>query len=359
MGLGDIMLFVSRRLPSQCFGVVDTDDGVETIVPIDELGSIVSDFGIDVKGVSIDTFPNGTKYVCEVLIQQDPTKITAQQAKFRTLYDTKVIVYNGELVGIHVGEKAKYPISINVSSFANKISSLTQFWWDDDSRVDVGIVLVFDDSVEITGGILPVGEIYGLKFDISGITDSGVANSFYHKMLEEADDMYSEIREYIEDREDRFDIWTCISLLSVLLYDSKDIDAIARKYGKGFISQRIEELLIDEFERLRGIELSGSQVKRISTSPYSELTFNTMMMRSIFSRARQSKSFEFLKKYFWDFFDLLLVLDGLDIPAIRRFMQYVKYLDCSERVQRIYIEVCNKLARDVVSAMNGGSNALH
>ena len=66
MGIGDIMLFVSRRLPSQCFGVVDTDDGVETIVPIDELGSIVGDFGIDVKGVSIDTFPNGTKYVCEV-----------------------------------------------------------------------------------------------------------------------------------------------------------------------------------------------------------------------------------------------------------------------------------------------------
>ena len=164
MGIGDIMLFVSRRLPSQCFGVVDTDDGVETIVPIDELGSIVGDFGIDVKGVSIDTFPNGTKYVCEVLIQQDPTKVTAQQAKFRTLYDTKVLVYNGELVGINVGEKAKYPISINVSSFANKISSLTQFWWDDDSRVDVGLVLVIDDSVEITGGILPVGEIYGLKF---------------------------------------------------------------------------------------------------------------------------------------------------------------------------------------------------
>ena len=189
--------------------------------------------------------------------------------------------------------------------------------------------------------------------------NSGVASGFYYKMLEEADDMYSEIREYIKDRKDRFDIWTCISLLSVLLYDSKDIDAIANKYGKGFLSQQIEELLIDEFESLRGMELSGIQVKRISTSPYSELTFNTMMMRSIFSRARQSKSFEFLKKYFWDFFDLLLVLDGLDIPAIRRFMQYVKYLDCSERVKRIYIEVCNKLARDVVSAMNGGSNALY
>lgn len=338
------MLYVSRIVPGRGVGVVDTDDGVESFVSLDLISETVNKYGIEIKG-----FPRGgTSY--QAFVWQDPASMSALQVKFKVLYDTEIVVYKDELVGVHVGVNAPASVKIVVSEFASKISGAMQAWWDKDARSKSQAVLVLDDTVEMTTGVVPVG-LYNIKVDISDISDQGVVKKIYYKLIDAIDGEFSAWDSYIADNRKRRDLWFCAGAMSAWI-DESDIAAVAESYDFKGMSKELFNMFKDEFQDILELKLTIKDVAHLRRSVYSRALFNSMRNKALFTSARDSNDFNKLRASFLSFIEHLHILDKVDVFAVHRFCNFLRLCNYSEKFKSAYVGLCNNIARDVLNALS-------
>ena len=139
------MLFVSRRVGYDKFGVVDSDDGVEEVVGYGVLLKVV-DLGIDVKG--IDLFDNrfAQSALFAVKPYQLPETVTPLQTKTSMLRHVDVIVYKSSIVGIvtHPWD-IQSPVSLRLSDFGTHCAE--GFLRDNEKIGKHKVTLILDDNI--------------------------------------------------------------------------------------------------------------------------------------------------------------------------------------------------------------------
>lgn len=139
------MLYFSRYVKCSDivrYGVVDTDDGFETLVNWDSLSDLVLNTGLHIKGVH-----RYDEYGIKVRVYQPPEETTRLQVKTKTLKGVDVTIYNHEIVGVRFdASKIHSRVTIRLSDFAN---SLGDYILGECPKANVGIkvVLVLDNSV--------------------------------------------------------------------------------------------------------------------------------------------------------------------------------------------------------------------
>lgn len=127
------MLFVSRVVDGLKFGIVDTDDGTETLVYRDELNDAVLIHHVDIKGVKIGYnrgLHHNTPFIKEIMAQQDMRQYTNLQAKTKTLLGVEVRVYDGEITAILADTRvAKDGVRVRLSDFGTTMSWESPVRW--------------------------------------------------------------------------------------------------------------------------------------------------------------------------------------------------------------------------------------
>lgn len=137
------MLYISRIVTRSTYGVIDTDDNVETIASYNELKHFVKDLGIDIDGVTI----NGTYLKIEVANHSNSSKI----AKLAMMTGVVLSVVDDTLTSISFNHNVK-SCTIRLSDYCSSIGDYVL------SRRNISfltsdkkIVLVLDNDIDITG----------------------------------------------------------------------------------------------------------------------------------------------------------------------------------------------------------------
>lgn len=181
------MLFVSRVVDGLKFGIVDTDDGTETLVYRDELNDAVLIHHVDIKGVKIGYnrgLHHNTPFIKEIMAQQDMRQYTNLQAKTKTLLGVEVRVYAGEITAILADTRvAKDGVRIRLSDFGATMSWESPVRWvngDTKNR----LILVLDDKIKMVGREAYIRK-RGVCLDISDITNNDVVSSIVHTLYDQ------------------------------------------------------------------------------------------------------------------------------------------------------------------------------
>lgn len=136
------MLYISRRvayvegLYAQIdYGVVDTDDGVEEIVPETELYTAVGAYGMEIAGT--------TEGLRRIEPYQTADSLKAIQAKTKTLKNATVTVWNNMITNIVWGVWSD-GVRLRLSDFGTEIADFVLL--DNPTPVNP-VTLVFDDKI--------------------------------------------------------------------------------------------------------------------------------------------------------------------------------------------------------------------
>lgn len=183
------MLVVSRMI-GVSYVVVDTDDGVETLLPGRDICNLNSKYKLGIKGV------RGSS----VKPYYDTSVCTRQQLLAEMNYHTRVSVWDDMVTRVECDiHKNTEPAVIRLSHFGTKLGDYIM--WECFKETNLRdsfthrMTLVFDDKLEPvpklalqplytpiylrgSGGRHP----FGVKYDIRGVTDSSLVESIYDSL---------------------------------------------------------------------------------------------------------------------------------------------------------------------------------
>lgn len=181
------MLYVNRYIGRKSFGVVDTDDWVETEVDMAKALEVIFGHNLTIQGInSLSSSPVG-------LYQPEHTK-TQLQLKAKMLLHTDVFTWKGSVVGVIWDNNAlDSQVTLRLSDFGKSLGDfiLRGNWVSKPPKV----ILQFDDSIKpvsplslqpLTAPVVAHGEYhdYMVCVDLSRVMDDELAYSVYRCMLQ-------------------------------------------------------------------------------------------------------------------------------------------------------------------------------
>ena len=200
------MLYISRYIGHDRFGVVDTDDDVETEARISDLYKAVKIFGLDIKGVGL---LKGHVTESTIKVYQPVETVTRLQVKTKSLQRVDVKTYGDMITSIlWRPEDITEPVTIRLSDFGTSCADMlfsgnmksgkhkVTVVLDDavTAQTDTFRVRFTDDSYVGIGGI-------GVVLDLHDISDDRFAEPIYSVLFDVRD--YSERMRTVSDYEDR------------------------------------------------------------------------------------------------------------------------------------------------------------
>lgn len=203
------MLYISRIVNDPVidvkYGVVDTDDDVETLVGLEKLSDIVIRKHMHIEGVIVEASDSGL-YVKDTVPYQDMRYYSAKQAKARTVLGVDVRVWRNIVTGILAdGTVAKSDVRIRLSDYGTELAGGSYLGWTNISKLGQMMTLVLDDK--ITDFDCSSHRVYGVRFDISEVTNQAIIDALFYRMSFIFNNPRSTKR-YLIDKHHRFDeLW--------------------------------------------------------------------------------------------------------------------------------------------------------
>lgn len=334
------MLYVSRSLPGDRYGVVDTDDGVEQIVNRMELNNAVIKLGIPIKGVHLGN-GYGSDYVVAVTPQQSHETVTRQQAKLKTLKGVDIRTFNGEITAIIADiNLADNNMRIRLSDFGDRISWDATIRWEPRVTNKV-LILVVDDKIEFLGSNVRAN-IYRFRWDISEVTNQEIVGMFYNDLIDSeliSNNMWVSC---IIDEDSRLRMWKCIDMISCGDEFSEELRLSMQRHAdwrKTCIS--VSEKLWKEFEYVSNVDI------RVIEALSNHLWVVTTLVSNVLRHDRYpftvEEDYESLQHSFSDVFSAFRTSAALKTMAgaYFRFENFIKYCYVPKKVKELYIKLCN------------------
>ena len=140
------MLFLSRFVGQNLYGVVDTDDGQEDIIPRKVLVEAVGDHNIEIAGVVSAVTTDGYNLIRSILPYQTNESLTPLQAKTHLIHNVEVKLYHNMIVNVlwHC-DKIMSPVAVRLSDFGSVCADRILFGNTDSAVGKVRFLL--DDSI--------------------------------------------------------------------------------------------------------------------------------------------------------------------------------------------------------------------
>lgn len=178
------MLYISRCIGETKYGVVDTDDGTETIVPIGVLASAVRNLKLEIKGAVFTDMPSfgDGEYVGSIFPQQPTETMTQLQVKTNLLHHVDIKVHQSTITSIRWrSDEITCPVKIRLSDFGEVLGD--RVLNGNRPSVRYPVTLIFDNRVRLESCSLwrpaSLETSRGLILDIRELTDSGRAMKVY------------------------------------------------------------------------------------------------------------------------------------------------------------------------------------
>lgn len=335
------MLYLSRVVEDDRFGIVDTDDNVETVVTRTQLSEIAVELKLPVAGVTIMQGNMGW-YIKQISVWQDNQYSTQLQIKTKTLLSIDVTLFKDEIVGIKVLKPLQQEVVLKLSDYAKKVSTFAMIRG---TRGGFGVVLKFDDSLIITGDCF-ISNAPGVKFDVRDVTKWDILRSVYEYIVEQYPADVTTWRSNILDLPSRSAFWTCVCLCtSKDDRDYKSLEEIAEKSDKATLCRQLEEYFEPEFCKLAAGGFGYVQVAHRSATA----GFVLKKLPVGWGLDAVCNDFEIAIRRLWEIDDLRGVCEYLDPKAPIRMLNYASVFDVSDHIKQLCLKYYRNLCDTVIA----------
>ena len=164
------MLFLSRKFYQGDYGVVDTDDDVETVATYAELHDAITDKGLHIEGVVPNIDRDGNIVgIRSITPYQDPRYRTSTQLKWKALMGVDVRVLKDEITYLGFnGKVVPNNTRVRLSDFGKKMHAFVPMEVND-FKDDNCVIIVLDNKIEIVE--IPRIGYRNIKWDVSECRD--------------------------------------------------------------------------------------------------------------------------------------------------------------------------------------------
>lgn len=332
------MLYVSRMVDYDKYGVVDTDDDVETVVTTKELSELVYKYGLDIKGTVkhekayLETLRNVIPY-------QDKRYYSPLQSKTKTLLGVDVRTYKGEIVRIMAtGGVTKGDTEIRLSDFGERMSGRAVVQWDY-NPANLKLVLVVDDKIQLEQPY-PSVTSYGQIWDIREMKRESIAEAMYRELLNSPYIDYTVWGSHIRDSKDRESYWRAVHYLDQNVKDEKAyLLQLSTIKGLSSISEHLGAMYRMEFTTLA--HLGVDFIKDATWYKDNIVDFASPYIVSDRFPFRPQRDYEWLRVSFIRVFNLLKVSNEFSYYTVRRFENFIRYYPVPDDIKVLYVALCN------------------
>lgn len=334
------MLYISRYITDYSYGVVDSDDGVETIVTREELAAVCITFRLKVKGVEVKHGNMGW-YVDAVEPYQDRNTYNKRQIKALTLLGVDLKIYDQEIVAISADSSvAKSDVVLRPSEFAKKLSCFVKL----NKSASCSLTIVLDDRIEVVGETFRVG-LNGVRFDLREVSNEMTAKSVYKDVVVEYPVPIDMWEHYIIDNDSRSGFWKAIAAIDES--DEAVIKDIICNVDMHELCVQIEELYLEDWLRLVSDDKPVAFYS--SMSPVSCLNLFTDFMETPWDFTQEVTDYAVVRKRMPDLSNMLKITSTTNTVAVRRLNTYTQFCDVSDEVKKIAIALYNKSCKSIVA----------
>lgn len=348
------MLYISRFVGAEKFGVVDTDDDVEEILNITQLKEAVLKSGIDINGVTVGLF-NGDPWIARIEVYQAPSSVIRQQTKSKVLLGVDVKVFNNIITSIEwtaspTGEERVIRLSDYGTHIGARVFNQMVLAYSKNFCSPPLLRFILDDKLTCDSKAFKAVSNLDVKFDLREVKDDRIAAIFYTnyitRYLNDNNLFYR-----VSDIPKRFDFWFGIKVcnhglaydpggndLSWYVSDVKAVrEAIRKKYNREFLAlpkkYTFDLLEDDEYHSVKR-DVCGQLKMYIAERP----------------DILASQDFELLWKI-WDFNDEIYPLANALLHKIkspyatqaRRFINYLTYFEQPDDLKSAFVAFFHRI----------------
>lgn len=344
------MFYISRRIGTSRFVVVDTDDGHEDIMTYSGLEHAVCKLGIEITGVQIKMW-NGTLKIDRIEPYTPKSSVTKAQAKLATLSGIDIKVNNGQIVSFKWRNPPNsLPRVIRLSDYGSScggcIFERAVVAYSNGVVNESPLTIVLDDKVTFDHKTFRGASNIPIIFDLSEVKNEKAATIFYKDFITSyiSD---SHLRDFVIDIDARKDYWTAYKVINYgIAYDpggneigfyvddaEKVTEQMLEKYGKEFLALQHTydfELKAESDRKYVGIQYLEYIMHE---HPNLMVTNNFDDVWNVFRRNYGSVSLYHVLEY----------ETVASCPAsLKRFIHFISYFSVSEELQKAFVAFYHK-----------------
>lgn len=339
------MLYLSRVVGDHKFAIVDTDDKTEEIVTRKKLHRIVEELGMDIEGIETYVTDSGERKIFRMRPCQLDKYYSRKQLKTKVLRGVDITVYRDEITHIKVDTaNIRRGDRIDLSEFGSKLANVV---WIDQSYYDKKkfVVFVLKDGMNIAGMSENVGGSSCIRWDISQVTDDAEAALIYEELVCKQCHLHDTVLEHVIDNERRDMFWHAIILfLRKYEHPEQFTDFIKDMPDTTGLVKWLDERCFTDFWHVARYPIAFSHMNIIK--------FNRLINDSLglnIDEFIKCKDYEVLRTKYIGVFDIVECTVSYNMGAIQRFKLFVQCFNSSLRIQKLYIQLCQHVAKALVS----------
>lgn len=340
------MLYLSRFVGELAYGIVDTDDDVETVITRAELRELVLKHKLEIKGVEVDK-RNLSAGIKRIFVYQDPRYCTPRQVKAKAMMGVDITLYKTEIVRIAVvNDLAKSDnIRIRLSDFGQSIDGRLPISVPS-GRYNFKLTLVLDDNIKVRDIATKVG-LTGVCFDISELSGEQLVSECYNSLAIGAGVDPENWRNYLIDTGDRDIYWRYLYYLNQTHEDmSTKFAELDWRGHKCDVAERLENTFFWDWAALTLVDVKKYFDKILTTKELNEF-FHTYRHRQ-WKLDKECTDFKIARGFMPCLCKLMRLGTYVNALDVIRFGNYIKYFGGTEQVQ----ELCLKLYNNICGALH-------
>jgi hypothetical protein len=349
------MLYISRKISNEKYGVVDTDDNVEEIVTFNELSHYVIDLGVEINGVRVSQTRGLTpkKFISTVVPYAYTTD--AKAVKLKVIKGVEISAHNGVIGKIIINRDAQSKSPINLSDYGTKVEN---YAFSITGKPLEPITFIFDNNLNINS--IAFSSINGypdianyIHCDVRGITNEKVAKAVYMGCMHKTSWVSSYEPESfgISDdniaRKDYYKAMTIIGKFDYELYkqNAKPVSFI----NKDDTCKKVEKSLRTEFNALGNVEFSE---KYLNTKKNGEYVSMADLVRN-YSAAEVFNNRTLMKpEYMMGLINAALIITFQEATKLRKLQAFLMLFGPYESAGEAYKSYIKRLYRFAEGVFN-------
>ena len=340
------MLYISRFVGQSKYGVVDTDDGSETVVTYKELCEYALDLGMHIEGVNVvtETVRGRARLAIRgISAVQDVATVSNSQTKLKILRGIDIKTYNGKIVSM-TAEKgvAQAGTRVRLSDYGNECGEYifkSMLFGYSGAQYTGSIIVVLDDKVKITSKSLRDFHDHGVTLDMTEVTNKDVIE-YVCRELSRAHMAVKFMSQYVIDIQPRMDYYIACALLNRDANVNPKVDKLSELVSD---VPAVTELITKRF-RTEFLSLSNGVLRPVDKSSWvgTSKTFY-MTVCGVDFGSYSIKDFNILRhSEIMLMFGALTELTTCNKAVVKRFENYIWFFDASKELQVAFIRLLKK-----------------
>ena len=346
------MLYISRRIGVNKWCVVDTEDGTEEAVSINELEEAVCKMGIEIKGVDT-TVPPGRKArglrVYRVNVYQNVDCMRASQMKMNIINGVDIKTNGTEVTSVSWQKlNGRKPVSVRLSDYG---ASCADYLFSDIREYAYGaesfLTLILDDKIKVRNKSFKRCGTFGILFDLRELSDDRMAECVYKEFLAERYVSVTMLKRRVMDRPDRHDYWKAMCVLNCGFASSEPETHIRQVVADPVeVCRKIDKKFAPEFLSLSNCQFGFSARGTTSGSPQQYFQW---VLKPSNRQILTCDDFDYMKLHCMSpLFRVLQYDSTCNSNAIVRLKNYVNHFDAIPEVRCAFVVFCQRANKFIV-----------